>query len=126
MRSEKQKNGWTLFTHLILSFTLLAVVLVGLVGGYLYVQANKLMVDEIARDNQRRLQASEDFTENTMLKRFENSIRNKALSTLSNEGHSILNELLYSNWEGNASRILAFRSELELFKIANEGVYNFK
>jgi len=123
MRSEKQKNGWTLFTHLILSFTLLAVVLVGLVGGYLYVQANKLMVDEIARDNQRRLQASEDFTENTMLKRFENSIRNKALSTLSNEGHSILNELLYSNWEGNASRILAFRSELELFKIANEGVY---
>lgn len=123
MRIGLQRNGGTLFTHLILSFTLLAVVLVGLVGGYLYVQANKLMTEEIARENGLRLQASSDFIETTMLKRYENSLRNLALSTMSPDGQSLLSALLNSNWEGNASRILALSSELELFKAGNEGVY---
>lgn len=60
------RNGGTWFTHLIFSFTLLAVVLIGLVGSYLYVQANRLMVDEIARDSKQRLMTSSDFVENTV------------------------------------------------------------
>ena len=42
----------TFFNRLILSYTALAVVLLGLAGGYLYTQANQMMVDEIARDSQ--------------------------------------------------------------------------
>lgn len=81
------RNEGTLFTHLIFSFTLLAVVLIGLVGSYLYVQANRLMVDEIARDSKQRLVTSSDFVENTLLQKYENSIRNRAVSTLSLENH---------------------------------------
>lgn len=117
------RNGGTLFTHLIFSFTLLAVVLIGLVGSYLYVQANRLMVDEIARDSKQRLMTSSDFVENTLLQKYENSIRNRAVSTLSLENQSMLNYLLDSEWEGNTSRILAFRKDLEIFKLTNEGVY---
>lgn len=117
------RNGGTWFTHLIFSFTLLAVVLIGLVGSYLYVQANRLMVDEIARDSKQRLMTSSDFVENTLLQKYENSIRNRAVSTLSLENQSMLNYLLDSEWEGNTSRILAFRKDLEIFKLTNEGVY---
>ncbi|MCA0755413.1 AraC family transcriptional regulator [Paenibacillus sp. N4] len=123
IRIGKIKIGGTLFTHLILSFTLLAVIIIGLVGGYLYVQANRLMVDEIAKDSRQRLITSRDYIENTLLKKYENSIRNKSLSTLSLESQSMLNYLLDSKWEGNISRITAFRKDLEIFKLANEGVY---
>lgn len=123
MKIGKQRNGGTLFTHLIFSFTLMAVVLIGLVGSYLYVQANRLMVDEIARDSRQRIETSSDFVENTVLQKYENSIRNRAVSTLSLESQSMLNYLLDSKWEGNAGGILAFRKDLEIFKVANEGVY---
>lgn len=123
MKMGSQRKGGTLFTHLIFSFTLLAVVLIGLVGSYLYVQANRLMIDEIARDSKQRLATSSDFVENTVLQKYENSIRNRAVSTLSLESQSMLNYLLDSNWEGNTSGILAFRKDLEIFKVANEGVY---
>jgi two-component system response regulator YesN len=123
VKMGRQRKGATLFTHLIFSFTLLAVVLIGLVGSYLYVQANRLMVDEISRDSRQRLETSSEFVENTVLQKFENSIRNRAVSTLSLESQSMLNYLLDSKWEGNTAGILAFRKDLEIFKVTNEGVY---
>lgn len=123
MKIGRLRSGGSLFTHLIFSFTLLAVVLIGLVGSYLYIQANRLMVDEISRDSKQRLETSSDFVENTLLQKYENSIRNRAVSTLSLENQSMLNFLLDSQWEGNTSRVLAFRKDLELFKLTNEGVY---
>ncbi len=62
MRSlPKYRNSF--FTRLILSYTVFAVVLIGLAGGYLYSQANRLMVDEIARDSQIRLVTAKDYVE---------------------------------------------------------------
>lgn len=124
IRIGKDRQGGAFFTHLILSFTLLAVILIGLVGGYLYVQANRLMIEEVARDSRERLSASSDFIENTLLQKYETSLRNRALSTMSLESQSMLNVLLDSDWEGNTSRIAAFRKELEIFKVGNEGVHN--
>jgi two-component system response regulator YesN len=65
----------TFFTRLILSYTILAVVLIGLTGGYLYSQANRLMVDEIAKDSRNRLVTAKDYVEQTLLRRFEEIFR---------------------------------------------------
>lgn len=118
----KYRNSF--FTRLILSYTVLAVVLIGLAGGYLYSQANRLMVDEIARDSQIRLNTAKNYVEKTLLGRFEGNLQNTALSTIYIQNNSNLNYLLENGWEGNASRILQFRQDLELLVQANEGTAN--
>ncbi|MDQ0916163.1 helix-turn-helix domain-containing protein [Paenibacillus sp. V4I5] len=111
----------TYFTRLILSYTILAVVLIGLTGGYLYSQANRLMVGEIAKDSQNRLVTVKDYVEQTLLRRFEDNLQNKALSTIFIQNNSNLNYLLDSGWEGNLSRIASFRQDLDNYKLAIEG-----
>ncbi|WP_145022370.1 hypothetical protein [Paenibacillus sp. Y412MC10] len=59
----------TFFSRLIISYTALAVVLLGLAGGYLYTQANRMMVDEIARDSRSRLETAKDYVEGTLLRK---------------------------------------------------------
>lgn len=112
------------FRRLILSYTVLTVVLLGLAGGFLYVQANRMMVGEIARDSHNRLMSVKDFVEGTVLRKYENSIRHTALSTVSNAYNADLNFLLDHGWQGNISKISSLRTSLELFKVGNEGVYN--
>jgi two-component system response regulator YesN len=130
-RSEKVKWGLvmrvmpryraTFFTRLILSYTILAVVLIGLTGGYLYSQANRLMVGEIAKDSRNRLVTAKDYVEQTLLRRFEDNLQNKALSTIFIQNNSNLNYLLDNGWEGNLSRIASFRQDLDNYKMAIEG-----
>ena len=124
-KSRKYKYQVTMFTRLILSFTFLAVVLIGLVGGYLYITANQLMVGEIAKDRPTEGSVTaQGYVENTLLKKYENGLRNTAFSTISNQNNSILSYLLASKWQGNISSIVSFRKELETFQLANEGVSN--
>lgn len=111
----------TFFTRLILSYTILAVVLIGLTGGYLYSQANRLMVDEIAKDSRNRLATAKDYVEQTLLRRFEDNLQNEALSTIFIQNNSNLNYLLDNGWEGNLSRIASFRKDLDNYKVAIEG-----
>lgn len=84
MRALTQYRG-RFFSRLILSYTLLTVVLIGLAGGFLYVQANRMMVGEIARDGESRLRNIRDFVENSGLRKYENSLRHAALSTVASE-----------------------------------------
>lgn len=118
----KYKNSF--FTRLILSYTILAVVLIGLAGGYLYSQANRMMVDEIARDSQIRLNTAKDYVEQTLLGKFEANLQNTTLSTIFTQQNSNLNYLLDNSWEGQSTRILQFRQDLELIVHANEGASN--
>ncbi|MDF2645602.1 MAG: hypothetical protein K0Q73_1407 [Paenibacillus sp.] len=113
----------TFFTRLILSYTILAVVLIGLTGGYLYSQANRLMVDEISKDSRNRLVTAKDYVEQTLLRRFEDNLQNKALSTIFIQNNSNLNYLLDNGWEGNLSHIASFRQDLEMYKLAVEGAF---
>lgn len=115
----KYRNS--LFTRLILSYTLLAVVLIGLAGGYLYSQANRLMVDEIARDSQIRLVTAKDYVEQKLLKKYEDNLQNTVVSSIFIQNNSNLSYLLENGWEGNSSRLLSFLQDLNLFKMLNEG-----
>ncbi|MBD0382955.1 helix-turn-helix domain-containing protein [Paenibacillus sedimenti] len=117
------KYKHSFFTRLILSYTILAVVLIGLAGGYLYTQANRMMVDEIARDSQNRLSTVKNYVEQTLLKKYEDNLQNKALSTIFIQNSSYMNYLLDNGWEGNLSRIAAFRQDLDMFKQAIDGAY---
>ncbi|MDQ0062977.1 AraC family transcriptional regulator [Paenibacillus harenae] len=114
----------TFFTRLILSFTALAVVLLGLTGGYLYTQANQMMVDEIARDSQRRLVTAKDYVEQTLLRKYEENLQNKAVTTILTRSSSNLNYLLNNSWSENLDRVLSLQQDLEIFKTTIEGASN--
>lgn len=114
----------TIFHHLILSYTLLSVVLIGAMGAYWYTQANRMMDQETAKDNLTRLNAAQTFIEQTVLKKYEDNLQNKALAIRFIQNNSSLNLLLYSGWEGNLSRVASFRSDLEFFRVENAGVTN--
>ncbi|MEJ8304330.1 helix-turn-helix domain-containing protein [Saccharibacillus sacchari] len=114
----------TVFNHLILSYTVLSVLLVGAMGGYWYVQANQVMHQEIVNESMSRIGAAQSFIENTLLKKYEDNLQNKALAVRFIENNSNLNLLLYGGWKGNLSRVASFRSDLEFFKLENEGIMN--
>lgn len=119
---SKYKNS--VFYRLILSYTLMTVLLISLAGGYLYSRANELMIEEISKDSQQRLQAVKDYMENTMLHRFENHVQNISMST-GFVGNSVsLNYLLDNSWHDNLSRIALFSKGMELYGLTSEGVHN--
>lgn len=114
----------TLFNRLILSYTALAVVLLGLAGGYMYNQANQMMVREIASDSQSRLISVKDYVEGSLLEKYEADHMNKVLSTIFTRNNSNLNYLLKHSWEDNLSRIIVFQKDLVMYKQVLDGVYN--
>lgn len=118
----KYKNS--VFYRLILSYTLMTVLLISLAGGYLYSRANTLMIEEISKDSQQRLQAVREYMESSMLSRFENHVRNISLSTGFASNSINLNYLLDNPWNNNLSKISLFSKGMELYALTNEGVHN--
>jgi two-component system, response regulator YesN len=124
MRKLLEKYRATIFTRIILSYTIFAVVLIGLAGGYLYSQANRMMVDEIAQDSKTRLESTRDYIEQTLLTKYQNDLQNRVAYTSTHHNDNNLNFLLDSDWDGNLSKIVSFRQDLEFLKAINEGVSN--
>lgn len=114
----------TMFSHLILSYTILSVVLIGAMGGYWYTQASRMMDQEIAKDNITRLNAIQTFIEQTLLKKYEDNLQNKALSINFIQSNGNLSMLLYGDWKGNMSRVASFNDDLEFFKVENTDITN--
>lgn len=114
----------TIFIRFIMSYTILSVVLIGIMGGYWYTQTNGIMEDEIVKDNQNRLNSAKDYIEQTVLKKYEDNLQNKALSIRFIQENFNLNLLLNKSWEGNLSRIASFRQDLDFYRIENEGLSN--
>ncbi|MDF2938171.1 MAG: hypothetical protein K0Q90_3544, partial [Paenibacillaceae bacterium] len=112
----------TVFTRLILSYTIFTLILVGVAGGYLYTRANRLMLEEIAKESGNRLQAVQTYAEETLLRQYEESVENKAKSTYYFSGKSDLSYFLENGWENNLFRISLFREELMFQKESLEGV----
>jgi two-component system response regulator YesN len=122
--SKYQKYRNSMFTRMILSYTLMTVVLIGLAGGYLYSRASGLMIEEMSKDSEQRLQSVRDYIENTVLRNFENHIENIALSTGFASNEANLNYLLESGWQGNQSKISMFSKRMGYYAMMKEGVYN--
>lgn len=114
----------TMFNHLILSYTVLSIALIGAMGGYWYSQTNKMMDQEIAKDNLTRLKSVRTFIEQTLLKKYEDNLQNKGLAIRLIQNNSHLNSLMYNGWENNLSGVSAFRNDLEFFMLENAGVTN--
>ncbi|MNC09255.1 Regulatory protein SoxS [compost metagenome] len=107
-----------------MSYTILCVVLIGIMGGYWYTQANGMMEEEIVKDNQNRLNSAKDYIEQTVLKKYEDNLQSKALSIRFIQNNFNLNLLLNKSWEGNLSRIASLRQDLDFYRIENEGLAN--
>ncbi|RRJ64552.1 AraC family transcriptional regulator [Paenibacillus oralis] len=114
----------TIYNHLILSYTILSVILIGSMGGYWYAQVSRMMDQEIVKDNMARLQAAQNLIEQNLLKKYEDNLQNKALAIGFIQDNSNLNLLLYNGWEGNLSKVFAFNNDLQLFKVGNSGITN--
>ncbi|WP_157793964.1 helix-turn-helix domain-containing protein [Paenibacillus donghaensis] len=114
----------TIFIRFIMSYTILCVVLIGIMGGYWYTQTNGIMEDEIVKDNQNRLNSAKNYIEQTVLEKYEDNLQNKALSIRFIQENFNLNLLLNKSWEGNLSRIASFRQDLDFYRIENEGLSN--
>ncbi|KQX44617.1 MULTISPECIES: AraC family transcriptional regulator [unclassified Paenibacillus] len=114
----------TFFNRLILSHTALAIVLLGLAGGYLYTQANQMMVNEIARDSQSRLVTAKDYVERSLLQKYEDNLQNKVIPTIFTRNNSNLNYLLDNEWVGNLDLILSLQQDLDSFRKTSEGASN--
>ncbi|KRF06051.1 hypothetical protein ASG89_20115 [Paenibacillus sp. Soil766] len=119
----KYKNSF--FVRLVLSYTIFAFLLVGLAGGYLVSEANRMMVKEISQESKINLEHSRELLRGTILKKYEDILMKEAVSSAYVSTNSAaLNYLLDNEMEGNLSRIYAFRSNLEILKVATEGVTN--
>ncbi|MGF7030816.1 AraC-like DNA-binding protein [Paenibacillus mucilaginosus] len=112
----------TVFTRMILSYTILVVILLALAGGYLYSEAHRLMEDEIARDSRTRLQTVKDYMEETVLTKYQDDLQNRV--SYSAGPNNQLYYLMDVEWEGNISRIMSLRQHLEFLKVMNEGIAN--
>lgn len=119
---SKYKNS--VFTSMIFSYTVLAVILISLAGGYLYSRAGGLMKVEMAKDSEQRLEAARDYIEETVLLKLENFAHNISLSAGFARSDSNLNYLLDNPWENNLSRIAQFSKGLELYALTHDSVFN--
>ncbi|MHA7964630.1 helix-turn-helix domain-containing protein [Paenibacillus sp. CAU 1782] len=114
----------SVFTSMIFSYTVMAVILISLAGGYLYTRASGLMKEEMARDSQQRLESARDYIEETLLLKLENFAQNISLSAGFAKNDANLNYLLDNTWQGNSSRIALFSKALEMYALTNDGVFN--
>ena len=110
------------FASLIVAFTILSVVLISSVGGYLYTQATRLMTDEIARESQSRLVSTMDYVEQSLLKMMEDKLEKHALSTTVLQQDLPVQYLLDNGWQDYPSYVLSVARDLELLRKSMEGV----
>lgn len=110
------------FASLIVAFTILSVVLISSIGGYLYTQATRLMTDEIARESHSRLVSTMDYVEQSLLKMIEDKLEKHALSTTVLQRDLPIHHLMDNGWDAYPSHVLSVARDLELLRKSMEGV----
>ncbi|MDF2648717.1 MAG: hypothetical protein K0Q73_4522 [Paenibacillus sp.] len=110
------------YFRLVLSYTILALVLIGITGGYLLTNANQMVTSEVSKDARYGLLNVRDVVENTFLRVYEDAFLNKVLPTVSTDSAESINYLLDQPAYGNIYKIVTFRKDIGLIKEMNEGI----
>lgn len=110
------------YFRLVLSYTLLALVLIGITGGILVTNANKIMTGEVTKDARYGLLNVKDMVENNFLRLYEDSFFNKVLTTVNQNSNEDLNYLLQRPAEGSVSRIVKLITDLGLIEDMTDGL----
>ncbi|WP_167859382.1 AraC family transcriptional regulator [Paenibacillus cymbidii] len=110
------------FIRLALSYGMLAVLLIGAAGGYLFNRANRVMIDEMFKDSQHNLNNIKDYVENTFLQRYEDTFMSKVMTTVNRDSLDELQYLLEHDTEKDAYRITRFIYDMGAIASANDGM----
>lgn len=116
--------GWRnrYFVRLALSYSALAVLLIGTAGGYLYNRANAVMVEEISKDSQHTLLNIQGYLENTLLQKYEDTFISQVMATVIPDSTDDLMILLDEPPVSHMYQITTFVNDLNVIASANEGL----
>ncbi|MDG0811238.1 cache domain-containing protein [Cohnella rhizosphaerae] len=116
--------GWRnrYFVRLALSYSALAVLLIGTAGGYLYDRANAVMVEEISKDSQHTLLNIQGYLENTLLQKYEDTFISQVMATVIPDSTDDLMILLSDPPVSHMYQITTFVNDLNVIAAANEGL----
>ncbi|WP_135553516.1 helix-turn-helix domain-containing protein [Paenibacillus cymbidii] len=120
----RRKPDWrhSHFVRLVLSYCLLAVLLVGAAGGYLYNRANAVMAEEMSKDSQTTLANIRDYLEQTLLRKYEDTFVTKAMTTVNPAGTDDLLVLLENDPANYMYKIRSLIDDMGIIASANEGL----
>ncbi|GGD53506.1 helix-turn-helix domain-containing protein [Paenibacillus nasutitermitis] len=110
------------YFRLVLSYTVLALVLIGITGGYLLTNANRMVTSEVSKEARYGLLNVKDLVENNFLRFYEDAFFNKVLMTFNKDSNEEIKYLLEHKAEGNVSRIVRFITDLGLIKEMTAGL----
>lgn len=110
------------YFRLVLSYTILVLVLIGFIGGYLLSTADRLMTSELSKDAKHNLSNLTNSLEQNLLKQFESAFQNNALMTLSEKSEDALNSLLERPARSNLFQVVSYIDYLGLIKDMTDGI----
>src|SRR5690606_26876184 len=93
------------FLRLIISYSIITVVVTGLCGAFLYNQSKSIMVDEIRRDNNNRLNNIRTHTEASFFANIESVFIHQVLKTINPSSTEDIQYFLSNGFESNNYRV---------------------
>lgn len=110
------------YVRLVLSYTALALVLIGFTGGYLLSNADRMVTSELSKDASYNLQNITNSIESNFLKNYEDAFINDVLRTVNPNSSDRLNYLLDQPAHRNMFQIVSFINDLGLITDMTEGL----
>lgn len=112
------------FTHLVLSYCILAIVLIAGVGGYLFTQANTMMLGELTKESRSRLNTAQDLLEKNVLSKFVAGMTVKYFSGVQPDPKDSLYRILDTGWETSMTEIVSLIKQIQFIQASNDGISN--
>lgn len=111
------------FIKSIITFAILTVVTVGSFGFYLFSNSQTLVAQEISRDSLYRLEHARDYLETTTLKRYEEVLRDKVVSTVFQKYEGL--GFFLNDASGNLGyRFRELQHDIQNAKLSQDGLSN--
>jgi YesN/AraC family two-component response regulator len=114
----------TYFSKLVLSYTLITMLVILILGGYLLHRSDKMIRKEIEKDNEYRLKQIQSYTENALLRKYESAFLSKMLSTINPKSTDEVQFFQDNRAEEHLYRVSKLVADLNLSVLANEGMEN--
>lgn len=124
MKLSRRIHPNSYFVKLVLSYSVLAVVLVCTAGIFLYNRSNAMVYDEISREGTGRVKVIRDYLDSNLLAKYEDALYNRSFSTISSDQQDVLNYLMGPNWNDYIYQIMLLSKNLNAIALIHEGVYN--
>ncbi|KRF39118.1 helix-turn-helix transcriptional regulator [Paenibacillus sp. Soil787] len=112
------------FINLVLSYCILAILLIAGIGGYLFTQANTMMLDELTKESQSRLNTAQDLLEKNVLPKYVEGMMAKYFSGVEPNPKDMLYRILDTGWETNMTEIVDLIKQIAFINVANDGISN--